>query len=190
MTDLTPIGGQQLASLDDLPQRRADERLEDLARELMMVTAMLCSAELRSSLCEAETVERAKRALQAGASARTALRTACQPATVADVCEHIAVLIQSIPQGDPADSYSAALTMDVGSLQPSRGALEAACRRLRTTAMFRPKISEVLAAVREAGIMYETALRALDDLPGQIARADHALRQRRDGAQLLRRPRT
>ena len=78
------------------------------------------------------------------------------------MCEHIAVLIQSIPQGDPADSYSAALTMDVGSLQPSRGALEAACRWLRTTAMFRPKISEVLAAVREAGIMYETALRALE----------------------------
>jgi hypothetical protein len=64
----------------------------------------------------------------------------CQPATVAEVCEHIAVLIQSIPQGDPADSYSAALTMDVGSLQPSRGALEAACRWLRATAMFRPKI--------------------------------------------------
>ena len=40
----------------------------------------------------------------------------------------------------PADSYSAALTMDVGSLQPSRGALEAACRWLRATAMFRPKI--------------------------------------------------
>jgi hypothetical protein len=75
MTDLTAIGGHQLASLDDLPQRRAGERLEDLARELMMVTAMLCSAELRNGLCEAETVERAKRALQAGASARTGLRT-------------------------------------------------------------------------------------------------------------------
>ena len=70
-----------------------------MARELMMVTAMLCSAELRSRLCEAETVKRAKRASKAGASARTGLRTVCQPATVADVCEHIAVLIQSIPQG-------------------------------------------------------------------------------------------
>jgi hypothetical protein len=38
--------------------------------------------------------------------------------------------------------------------------------------------------------MYETALRARDELPGQIARAEHALRQRRDGAQFLRRPRT
>ena len=64
------------------------------------VTAMLCSAELRSRLCEAKTVKRAKRASKAGASARTGLRTVCQPATVADVCEHIAVLIQSIPQGD------------------------------------------------------------------------------------------
>ena len=64
-----------------------------------------------------------------------------------------------------------------GSLQPSRGALEAACRWLRTTAMFRPKIPEVLAAVREAGIMYKTALRAIDELPGQI-----------EGAECLRRP--
>jgi hypothetical protein len=56
------------------------------------VTAMLCSAEL-SRLCEAETVKRAKRASKAGASARTGLRTVCQPATVADVCKHIAVLI-------------------------------------------------------------------------------------------------
>ena len=123
-----------------------------------MTVTMLCSAELRSGLCEAETVERAKRALQAGASARTGLRTVCQPATVAEVC-------------------------DVGSLQPSRGALEAACRWLRTTAMFRPKISEVLAAVREAGLMYETALRPLDELPGQIARAEHPLPQCRDCAQ-------
>ena len=43
---------------------------------------------------------------------------------------------------------------------------------LRTTAMFRPKIPEVLAAVREAGIIYEKALRALHELPGQIARAE------------------
>ena len=27
-------------------------------------------------------------------------------------------MIQSVPQGDPANAYSAALTMDVGSLQP------------------------------------------------------------------------
>ena len=71
--------------------------------------------------------------------------------------------------------------MIVGSLQPSRGALEAACRWLRTTAMFRPKIPEVLAAVREAGIIYEKALRALDELPGQIARAEHAWKQSEKG---------
>jgi hypothetical protein len=71
--------------------------------------------------------------------------------------------------------------MAVGTLEPSRGALEAACRWLRTAAMFRPKISEALAAVREAGIIYETALRAIEELPGQIARAEHAWR-RQDGA--------
>jgi hypothetical protein len=31
--------------------------------------------------------------------------------------------------------------------------------------------------------MYEAALRAIDELLGQIARAEHALRQRREGAQ-------
>jgi hypothetical protein len=33
--------------------------------------------------------------------------------------------------------------------------------------MFRPKIPEVLAAVREAGIMYKTALRAIDECRGR-----------------------
>ena len=188
---LAPIGGgRTLTSPDAVPARRPAERLEEIARELMTVTAMLRSAELRNHVCSAETVERAKQALTAATpEARQALLAASEPSTLVELGERVAALIQSVPQGDPANAYSAALTMDVGSLQPSRGALEAACRWLRTTAMFRPKISEVLAAVREAGIVYETALRALDELPGQIARAEHALRQRRDGAQLLRRPR-
>jgi hypothetical protein len=173
MTELTRIGGQQLASLEGLPQPSAEERLEDLARELMTVTAMLDSAELHGGLCQAETIERAKQALRAGAAARATIRTACEPATVAEVCERIDALIQSIPQGAPADGYSAALTTDVGSLQPSRGGLEAACRRLRTTAMYRPKIPEVLTAVREGIVLYEASLRALNELPGQIARAEH-----------------
>jgi hypothetical protein len=37
----------------------------------------------------------------------------------------------------------------------------------KTPAMFRPKIPEVLAAVREAGIMYKTALRAIDECRGR-----------------------
>ena len=185
MTSLAPIGGgRTLTSPDAVPARRIEERLEEIARELMTVTAMLRSAELRNQACSAETVERAKQALRAATpEARQALRAACEPCTLVELGECIAALIQSVPHGDPANAYSAALTMDVGSLQPSRGALEAACRWLRTTAMFRPKISEVLAAVRDAGIMYETALRALDELPGQIARAEHALRQCRDCAQ-------
>jgi hypothetical protein len=73
---------------------------------------------------------------------RKALRTACEPATMGELGDCITFLIQSIPQSAPADGYSGALTMDVGSLQPSRGALEAASRRLRATAMFRPKIPE------------------------------------------------
>jgi hypothetical protein len=177
MTKLTPIEGRPLVNLDALPQPSTEERLENLARELMTAASMLRGAELRGELSQAETIERAKRALQAGAAVRTPLRAACEPATVAEVCDRIALLIDSTSQRDPEDGYSGALTTDVGSLQPSRGALEAACRRLRTTAIFRPKIPEVLDAVREAGAVYAAALRALDELPGQIARAEHAHEQ-------------
>jgi hypothetical protein len=177
MTKLTPIEGRLLVNLDALPQPSTEERLENLARELMTAASMLRGAELRGELSQAETIERAKRALQAGAAVRTPLRAACEPATVAEVCDRIALLIDSTSQRDPEDGYSGALTTDVGSVQPSRGALEAACRRLRTTAIFRPKIPEVLDAVREAGAVYAAALRALDELPGQIARAEHAHEQ-------------
>jgi hypothetical protein len=61
----------------------------------------------------------------------------------------------------------------------------AAHRRDVSAEEFRPKNSEVLARCERLAScsMYETALRALDELPGQIARAEHALRQRRDCAQ-------
>jgi hypothetical protein len=172
MSNLTKLGGRQISMLDGFPEPSVEERLENLVRELMTVSAMLRSAELHGDFCQAETIERAKRALRAGVAARAMIGTACKPATVAEVCECVASLIQSIPQGEPADGYSASLTMDVGSLQPSRGALEAACRRLRTTAMFRPKIPEVLAAVREAGIIYAAALRAIDELPRRVSRIE------------------
>jgi hypothetical protein len=174
MTELTPIDGKSLARRGGLPMRRAEERLEDLARELMTVAAMLRSAELRGDNCQDETIARARRALQTGVIMRAPLEAVCEPATVAEICQRVTSLIQSIPQGDPPEGYSADLTKDVGSLQPSRAALEAACRRLRTTAMFRPKIPEVLAAVREADAIYAAALRAIDELPQQIARAENA----------------
>jgi hypothetical protein len=175
MTKLTPINNRAPAALDAPPLRNAEAFLEGVARELMTVSAMLRSAELRDQVCQAETVRHANNALQdATADVRKALRRACEPATVASICESIEALIQSIPQGEVADGYCAALTVDVGSLHPSRGGLEAACRRLRTTAMYRPKIPEVLTAVREGTALYEASLRALDQLPGQIARAEHA----------------
>jgi hypothetical protein len=167
-----------LASPDAVPAQRPEELLEEIARELMTAAAVLRSAELRGQACPPETVDRAKQALTAATpEARKALRTASEPATLVELGERIAALIQSIPQGDPADGYSAALTMDVGSLQPSRGGLEVACQRLRTTATFRPKIPEVLAAVRDGIAMYGGALRALNELPELIARAEHARQQ-------------
>jgi hypothetical protein len=174
MSNLTPIGGRTLAS-QNVPARCYEEMLEGLARQLMAAAATLRSAELRGQACPAETVKRAKEVLTAAPpEARRALRVACEPASLGEVGERIAALIHSIPQGEPEARYSAALTMDVGSLRPSRGALEAACRRLRATAMYRPKIPEVLAAVREAALVYEAAVRAIDELPGLIARAGQA----------------
>ena len=81
---LAPIGGgRTLTSPDAVPARRPAERLEEIARELMTVTAMLRSAELRNHVCSAETVERAKQALTAATpEARQALRAACEPSTL------------------------------------------------------------------------------------------------------------
>ena len=123
MTSLAPIGGgRTLTSPDAVPARRPAERLEEIARELMTVTAMLRSAELRSELCSSDKVERAKLAV-AGATpeAQQALRAACEPATLVELGECIETLIQSITRGDPAGGYCTTLTMDVGSLEPSRG---------------------------------------------------------------------
>ena len=42
---------------------------------------------------------------------------------------------------------------------------------MRTKSEWLPKIPEVLAAVREAGLLYEAAVRAVDELPALLARA-------------------
>jgi hypothetical protein len=62
-----------LTSTDAVPTRRMEERLEEIARELMTVSAMLRSAELRSEVCPSDKVERAKLALarDAGSTAGT-----------------------------------------------------------------------------------------------------------------------
>jgi hypothetical protein len=175
MKNLIPLRGKTLTHLEGLPARSPEELLEDVARELMTVAAALRSAELRTQPPPSEVVKRAKQALAAVTpEVRKALHIACEPATLVELGERITALVQSIPHGEPPDGYCAALTIDVGSLEPSRGALEAACRWLRTSAMFRPKIPEVLAAVREAGILYEAASGATDELQGQIARAQLA----------------
>jgi hypothetical protein len=43
----------------------------------MTVSAMLRSAELQGDFCQAETIERAKRALRAGVAARAMIGSAC-----------------------------------------------------------------------------------------------------------------
>src|SRR5262249_27559161 len=108
MTSLTPFEERPPKKRDGLPTPRAEEQLEAIGRELMAVSGMLRSAELRGELCGVEMLERAKRAAGAIATVRTALKTACQPATITELGEHIEALIKSIPQGEPADEYQSA----------------------------------------------------------------------------------
>jgi hypothetical protein len=67
------------------------------------------------------------------------------------VAKHIALLIGSFPNANPADpeTYTKMLIEEVVAAAPTVTALEAACRKVRRTAKFLPTISEVLAAIKE-----------------------------------------
>jgi hypothetical protein len=67
------------------------------------------------------------------------------------VSKHIALLIGSFPNANPADpeTYTKMLIEEVVAAVPMATTLEAACRKVRRTAKFLPTISEVLAAIKE-----------------------------------------
>ena len=67
------------------------------------------------------------------------------------VSKHIALLIGSFPNANPADpeTYTKMLIEEVAAAALTATALEAACRKVRRTAKFIPTISEVLAAIKD-----------------------------------------
>jgi hypothetical protein len=131
-----------LTSTDAVPTRRMEERLEENRSRIN--DRLECCAAPSSAAKYVHPTRSSGPSWRSRATpeAQQALRAACEPATLVELGECIETLIQSISQGDPAGSYCTTLTMDVGSLEPSRGALEAACRWLRTAAMFRPRFQK------------------------------------------------
>ena len=106
-------------------------------------------------------------------------RAAIRKATAIEINQHLAVLVGCMA-GQKLDMrlYSAALVEDVGALQPSIGALEAACRHLRRTCTFVPTIAECLQAIRDRQKAFDgfsakaaTFAKNVETLPLRIAEA-------------------
>lgn len=111
-----------------------------------------------------------------------------EPATEAEIAKELGKLILSDPRDDIADPhiYVPALEEDVGSLAPSRYAIEAGCRKLRRNLRFRPKISEVYLAVKDADEVFQKAVIGLKCLGSQIEDAKEYLQRWDANIQRLR----
>jgi hypothetical protein len=74
MSNLTKLEGRQISMLDGFPEPSVEERLENLVRELMTVSAMLRSTELHGDFSgpETRTAASAERATHLGKSRRNA----------------------------------------------------------------------------------------------------------------------
>lgn len=160
------------------PQLAAPEQLEvdlasigDAVRNLH--TALGSVRELR------EVVPRAKGlvAMAKSTSLTERMRRLGEPATTGEITAHIVNLIASDPRDDIAepDLYIRNMEQDLGSLGPSRFAIEAGCRKIRRTLRFRPKIAEVYAAVQEAEKAFQSMAGYLQVLPERLARAEAEL---------------
>jgi hypothetical protein len=170
------------AALPTYPQLSQFEQLE---RDLM--TAMTASGGLKVAM-QSHNVDRLPPAIAGAqclissgkiATLRRELPRALSPATVEEIGARIAALIKSIPNPGKEDLeiYARLLTDDVGAQSPTRLGLEIACRRLRRTAEWLPKIAQVLTALEkiEAGI--RDAPRSLEELPALVEQAQKRLEE-------------
>jgi hypothetical protein len=84
--------------------------------------------------------------------------------TKSQVSKHIALLIGSFPNANPADprTYTETLIEEVVAAAPMVTTLEAACRKVRRTAKFLPTISEVLAAIEVEERVWDERWAAID----------------------------
>lgn len=92
-----------------------------------------------------------------------------QPATKRDVAEQVALLIASYPSAAKIDPLlGRVFAEDVGCQHPTRGALAAACRKLRRTSKWLPSLSELLEALAAEEQRLADAPRLLVDMPRTV----------------------
>ena len=167
----------QSSGLPALPTEEAFERAWQPIRKawatvfLASINGDLRDKSLRDPLATLETFIESK-----SDRALAYLAKSSRPATRREISEHIAMLLVCLPGAkDDAEEFAKALTLDVASQHPSIGALEAACRRLRRTLHFRPKIVEMLEALAEAEQRISYARKTIEELPALIDKAKTAL---------------
>ena len=158
-----------------LPGPEANELTERDARQLAEVMEALDSAARCYSKRELpDAIDRAERFLGNGFGNRLAF--AMSRANRDDLIVHLCSLVKSFPNPDADEVFGRLLYKDVAALEPTRGALEAGCRRLRRTHKFpRLPIADVCDAVGLAEWTFKLAARHFQELPARIAAARNEL---------------
>jgi hypothetical protein len=173
---------------NSLPGPCMPEIIEGVALEIIEVQHDLSEASrphngggMREELPGA--IARAERLL--GRDLRTALEAALAPATHDDVADALESLVGAFPNSKADALFGRLLVADVGALRPSRGALDAACRRLRRTFKFLPAIAEICDAIDHAEkYTYRNALDYLEKLPRKLAAGKEAFMKYSDKKQI------
>jgi hypothetical protein len=169
--------------LPRLDSRRSGRRATSLRRMPVLFDPERASrrgADLAANVAQAEALLRTS-----GLAGREQLEAFCRPATKAEIGLCLAALVAAFPDGLRADddSYVCALEPEIWGLQPSLGAINAGCRKIKIE--FKPQwgrrvptVSEVVAAVQKAGALFECARSAHSELPERIAVAKRTLAAR------------
>jgi hypothetical protein len=163
------------------PAPTIEESTEITAMAILRCHAALFPLRLASSE-RSELVENVAQAEHQLASltpaSRATLEQMCGPATRQEISMYLATVMASFPDRSKLDDhvYGKVLPEEVGALQPSLGAVDAGCRRLRREFQTRygrrsPSVPEVVAAIREAEGIFRSAQQALKELPARVAEA-------------------
>ena len=155
----------------------AEEAVEVQIREAVTTAAELTSLLVGNQLTRERLelpgyLEHAEKHEQSALQALSLLAQIERPATSLEISQHLTILLGSLT-GSKADpkTFAKMLKVDVVAAQPSIGALEAACRKLRRTKTFVPSIAELLEALEEAKTQMRVSRFHLERLPGTIERA-------------------
>jgi hypothetical protein len=180
-----PKGGNAVSTRGpDYPRQNPAEVLEAEIKALYEIRGELYGNKDERKLALA--LERAAPLLTNYAGdLRREIEKALAPATIDEIRKHIVLLLDSNPRAQRlTESFGDLVESDIGSLQPSRGAIEAACRSLRVTPRpeFKPvpDIPEIIEAVKAKQMTLEMSLRALDGMPKSIDEARTTLARERE----------